>query len=217
MKDLHPAWIATKLIAKIVLRKQTKKSIRYLKHVFMTMKDHQHNQKFSKEQNHNDFRLERIDQFHHKVDPLWGKPRYSFFVHRDKQYLNWRYFDHPDTFTVLAAIKEKEYLGYIALKLSNDKQTGILCDFVTVNDRLDVFLRLVCESEKVLKQNGAKKITLMCVAGSTYYDTLSTLGYYDPGRENYNPIFIYAKTEIGKRILENQGRWHFTFGDTDEV
>ena len=85
----------------------------------------------------------QIDRFSNEVDPLWGKPRYSFFVYRDKEYLNWRYFDNPDTFIVLAAVKDHDYLGYIALKLSNDKRTGILCDFVTMDDRSDVFLCLV--------------------------------------------------------------------------
>jgi len=216
-KDLNPMRLAIKLIAKIILRKQIKKSVRYLKHLFKMLKVQRQVQQFGQDQNTNSFTIKRIDRFHHEIDPFWGKPRYSFFIYRDEQYLNWRYFEHPDTFTVLAAIKGEEYLGYIALKLSNDKQTGILCDFVTVDDRLDVFLGLVCESEKVLKQKGAKRITLRCVADSTYYDALSASGYYDPGREIYNPIFIYAKTEIGKRVLENPGRWHFTFGDTDEV
>ena len=105
-----------------------------------------------------------IDRFSNEVDPLWGKPRYSFFVYRDKQYLNWRYFDNPDTFIVLAAVKGHDCLGYIALKMSNDKRTGILCDFVTMDDRSDVFLCLVDESENILRQHGAENIQLRCIA-----------------------------------------------------
>lgn len=216
-KDLNPMRLAVKLIAKTILGKQAQKSFRHLSHLARVLMIQRQSKKLGQNPGGNDFTITRISRFTKEVDPFWGKPRYSFFIYRDEQYLNWRYFEHPDTFTVLAAIKGEEYLGYIALKLSNDKQTGILCDFVTVDDRLDVFLGLVCESEKVLKQKGAKRITLRCVADSTYYDALSASGYYDSGRESYNPIFIYAKTEIGKRVLENPGRWHFTFGDTDEV
>ena len=103
------------------------------------------------------------------------------------------------------------------MKLPNDKRTGILCDFVTVDDRSDIFFALVSESEKVLKQNGAKRITLRCIADSPYYHVFNTLEYYNPGPEMNHPVFVNAKTDLGKRVLENPGKWHFTFGDTDEV
>ena len=79
------------------------------------------------------------------------------------------------------------------------------------------FLSLVSESEKILRQNGAEHIQLRCIVDSPYYHDLETLGYYDPGPESYSPVVMYAKTEMGKRVLENPGKWHFTFGDTDEV
>jgi len=217
MKDLNPIWIATKLIVKIILRRQTKKSVRHLKHLCMMLKDQRQFQEFGKDKKYNNFAIERIDRFHREVNPFWGNPRYSFFVLRDKQYLNWRYFDHPDPFIVLAAVNEGSYLGYMVMKLSNDKQTGILCDFVSVDDRLDVFFTLVVESEKVLKQNGVKRIILRCIADSPYYLVFHELQYYNPGPESIHPVFVNAKSEIGKRVLQNPGKWHFTFGDTDEV
>jgi hypothetical protein len=215
-KSLNPMWLAFKLIAKIILGKQVQKNFRHLKHLSRRLTTRRPMQVLQNSRA-NDFAVMQIDRFTNEVDPLWGKPRYSFFIYRDKEYLNWRYFDNPDKFIVLAAFKGQDCLGYSALKLSNDKRTGILCDFVTMNDRSDVFLALVCESEKILRQNGVNSIQLRCIVDSPYYRDLNTLGYYDPGRESYSRVVIYAKTEIGKRILENPGRWHFTFGDTDEV
>ena len=141
--------------------------------------------------------------------PCGESRRYSFFVYRDKEYLNWRYFDNPDKFLVLAAVKGQDCLGYIVLKMSNDKRTGILCDFATIDDRSDVFLSLVSESEKILKQKGAERITLRCIVDSPYYHDLNSLGYYDPGQESYSRVVIYAKTEMGKRVLENP--WKMAF------
>ena len=163
-KSLNPLWLATKLAAKILLGKQTRKSFHHLRHLSRRLTTRLQSLQSGQNSNKNDFTIMHIDRFTNEVDPFWGKPRYSFFVYRDKEYLNWRYFDHPDLFIVLAAVKEQSYLGYIALKLSNDKRTGILCDFVTMDDRSDVFISLVCESEKVLKQNGAERITLRCIA-----------------------------------------------------
>jgi GNAT superfamily N-acetyltransferase len=216
-KSLNPMWLATKLTAKIILGKETHNSAHHLRHLSKRLKMRLQSSELMENSSKHDFIITTIDRFHHEVDPLWGKPRYSFFVYRDKKYLNWRYFDHPDTFIVLAAFKGQTNLGYIVMKLSNNKRTGILCDFVTVDDRLDVFLGLVCEAEKVLKQNGAERVTLRCIADSPYYDVFNELQYYNPGQGSIHPVFVNAKTEMGKRVLEKPGKWHFTFGDTDEV
>ena len=216
-KNLNPLWLTAKLVAKIILGKQTQKSVHHLKHLSRRQKKGRQFSQHEKYFMNNNFAIVRIDRFRHDIDPLWGKPRYSFFICRDKEYLNWRYFDNPDTFIVLAATKGEAYLGYIALKLSNDKQTGIMCDFVTVDDRSDVFFALVRESEKVLKQNGTKQIMLRCIADSPYYNVFHELQYYDPGTGSIHPVFVNARTDIGRRVLQNPGKWHFTFGDTDEV
>jgi len=216
-KSLNPVWLATKLTAKIILGKETQKSAHRLRHLSKRLKTRRQSVQSAYNSSKHDFSITTIDRFHHEVDPLWGKPRYSFFVYRDKQYLNWRYFDHPDTFIVLAAVKGEAYLGYIVLKLSNNKRTCVLCDFVTVDDRSDVFFALVSEAEKILKKNGTENIQLRCTADSPYYEVFSTLNYYNPGPGSNHPVFVNAKTEMGKRVLESPGRWHLTFGDTDEV
>ena len=216
-KSLNPVRLASKLCAKIILGKQAQKSFHQLAYLSGRIMTRSRSLQSLQNSNQKEFNVVKIDSFKNEVDPLWGKPRYSFFVYRDKEYLNWRYFDNPDKFLVLAAVKGQDCLGYIVLKMSNDKRTGILCDFATIDDRSDVFVSLVSESERVLKQKGADRITLRCIVGSPYYHDLNSLGYYDPGQDSYSRVVIYAKTEMGKRVLENHGKWHFTFGDTDEV
>jgi len=216
-KSFNPLQLALKLIAKIILGKQVKESIHHLSYLFKRMTTKRKHLLSKQDSSAHDFTIMTIDRFHIEVDPLWGKPRYSFFVYRDKDYLNWRYFDNPDTYIVLAAVKGQECLGYIVSKIAKDKRRGVLCDFVAMDDRSDIFLALVRESEKVLKQKGVGSIQLRCIVDSPYYRDLVTLGYYDPGPGRYQPNNVYAKTDLGKRVLENPGKWHFTFGDTDEV
>jgi GNAT superfamily N-acetyltransferase len=216
-KSLTPALFTMKLIGKLILRRDTGKNYRYLKYlvkrIFGLPKGAYPYQSYHE----NDFHLAIIDKFNEQVDALWGEPRYLFFIYRDSSYLNWRYFENPDKYTVLAALKDEEYLGYIVLKILKDNITGVICDFVTLNDRLDVFSALVMESEEILKRKGATLVQLRCIVESPYYQTLNELGYYDHGEESYQPIVIYPKTELGKRVLDNIGRWHFTWGDSDEV
>ncbi|HPQ44612.1 MAG TPA: GNAT family N-acetyltransferase [Syntrophales bacterium] len=158
-----------------------------------------------------------IDKFKHEIDGLWGVPRYLFFTIRDNIYLNWRYFDHPDTYQVLIAEEVGEPLGYAVTKLSKDGKIGTICDFITIEDRMDVFAALIRESEKMLKKAGVDFIQLFCVEDSPYFQTLLNLGYYDLGPKKRQPIIVYAGTEYGKRIIETDAKWHFTIADSDLV
>ena len=216
-KSLNPVPFTIKLIGKILLWRNTNKNYPYLKYI-LKRKLTQPNFVHRHENYHkNDFHVAIIDKFNKKIDGLWGKPRYLFYILRDSSYLNWRYFINSDKYTVLAAIKDEEFLGYIALKMSKDNTTGVICDFITVNDRSDVFIALVNKSEEIVRRNGANLIQVECIVDSAYYKTLNELGYYDHGPESYQHLTIYSKTEIGKRVLENSGKWHFTSGDWDDV
>jgi GNAT superfamily N-acetyltransferase len=216
-KSLNRMGLALRLSAKIILGRDVRKNLQHL--VYLARMTGSISQVGGPAQGRgeNGFQIVEIDRFRNRVDPLWGEPRYSFFVVRDADYLNWRYFDNPDRFTVLAAVRDGEYLGYVALKMAKNNRTAIMCDFVSVNDRPDVFALLVGEAEKIVRRNGAEVMQLRCIADSSYYTELKKVGYYDPGPERYHRVVIYGGTELGRRILENPGKWHFTYGDTDEV
>jgi hypothetical protein len=216
-KRLDPAAFTIKLIGKIFLGRDSRRNYKYLRWLMLKKPKQTGDAAKREPDTSDDFEVELIHSFDENVDPLWGKPRYSFFLRRDARYLNWRYFENPDKYNVLVAAKGEAYLGYIVTKMAKDKITGVICDFITFDDRMDVFYSLVKQAEAVLKKSGAKLIQLKCIVDSPYYETLASLGYYDPGPEGYQRVVIYGKTEMGKAILENSGKWHFTLGDTDEV
>jgi GNAT superfamily N-acetyltransferase len=216
-KSLKPIFFMIRLILKIIARRDV--HYNYRKLIYILKRKSSQRKGFDSDEIYirEDFNVIKIDKFNTKLDGLWGTPRYLFYILRDSSYLNWRYCNNPDKYTILAAIKDKEYLGYIVLKISKDNSTGILCDFITVNDRQDIFWALVKKAEQILKRSGTELIQLRCIVDSPYYNILNKLGYYDHGPESYQPICIYSKTELGKRVLEKSGRWHFTLGDSDEV
>lgn len=216
-KSLNPMRFGVKLMAKMILGRDLRKSYLQFGNLVRTAMKKRHDVSDERDEVRNAFQILEIDKFRDEVDPLWGNPRYSFFIFRDSRYLNWRYFENPDRFRVLAAVEGGEYLGYIVLKMAKDKRTAILCDFVTIDDRADVFLELVKRGEETQRQSGARVVNLMCIVDSPYYRELTKLGYYDLGPEEYQPVVVYGGTTLGRRILEMPGKWHFTYGDTDEV
>jgi len=156
----------------------------------------------------------RIDEFKDEIDGLWGSLRYDFFTVRDKSYLNWRYFENPDKYDVIVAKKGDKCLGYVVKKLSKDGKIGLICDFITIDDRVDVFCRLIQEAEKEFKKQGVQRIELMCVENTPYYRALLEHAYWDQFRQ---PIIIFYRSDFIKTLLEKDAKWHFVWSDSDNA
>jgi len=164
------------------------------------------------------FDIVPVDRFAVGIDGLWGRSRtdYCFFTVRDESYLNWRFFENPDRYEVYAAIEDDRYLGYVATKLftSEDMVVGTICDFVTSNDRVDVFADLINEVESKFKEWGVEYIQVWCVEGSPYFWHLARSGYL---KRAEIPVIVFASTEIGKQLVQMKGIWHFTMADSDNI
>ena len=162
--------------------------------------------------------IKSMSQFEDEVDGLWGLPRkdYVFFVIRDKKYLNWRFFSNPDQYTVLAAKTNNVLLGYIVLKISKNEDycIGSICDFITYQDRIDVFKYLLTEADSFFHKAGVDFIQLLCSLNSPYFETIRNFGYLI---RRDRPIIVYSGTEIGKQIHSTDDKWHFTLADSDNI
>lgn len=160
-----------------------------------------------------------IDRFTMEFEGLWGSPRkdHVFFTVRDKTYLNWRFSTNPDNYMVLLATKGDDYFGCVVTKLSKRREVvvGTICDFVTHQDRLDVFYQLIREAEKRLKEAGAHYLQVRCAENSPYFQALVLSGYIVRGA--ISGVIIFAGTEVGKQILETNRKWHFTIADSDNI
>lgn len=169
-------------------------------------------------QKHQSFVILNVDYFPDDIDGYWGnKNRFVFLNVRDKTYLDWRFIQNPDQYQIKIAIEEESCIGYIVTKLSNNGKTGYICDFISKNDREDVFTALVKDSEKQLRKCGVKTIRTWSVECSSYYQSLSKNGYYDRGSNFRQPIIVYSHTKYGKLLLESKAPWHFTMADSDHI
>lgn len=158
-----------------------------------------------------------VNNIEDEIDGLWGNPRYIFFTVRDKTYLNWRYSMNPDEYQILLAKGKGDYWGYLVLKLSQDGKRGIICDYITFNDQMDVFHMLIKRAEQIFKEAGVDFIQVQCAFCSPYYHTLANYAYHDQGATYQQPIIIYSKSDCGKTLLSTDARWHFTASDADNI
>lgn len=157
-------------------------------------------------------------KFDEEVDGLWGSQRkdFIFFTIRDKNYLNWRFFLNPDDYTILIAKKNNTILGYIVLKISrnDDSCIGSICDFITYQDRNDVFKQLLSEAEKLFQNERVDFIQLLCSSNSPYFEPLCNFGYLI---RRDRPVIVYTGTDVGKQIYDTDKKWHFTLADADNI
>lgn len=158
-----------------------------------------------------------VDKITDEIDGLWGSPRYIFFTIRDKTYLNWRYFSNPDEYQIIVAKSGSDYLGYIVTKLSRNKKVGTICDFITIDDRLDVFHILIEKAEQLLDKAGVYLIQLRCVDSSPYYQALLDQAYLEDGSDSRQPVIVYSGSDCGKTLLKTDAKWHFTISDSDNI
>ncbi|MFH1539634.1 MAG: GNAT family N-acetyltransferase [bacterium] len=165
-----------------------------------------------------EFDIMPVKRFPSGLDGRWGDGRedYVFFILRDEKYLNWRFFENPDEYTVFAAIKDTEHLGYAAVKLteSDGETTCAICDFATLNENTTVFEHLIIHIEKHFKEWNVGRARLYCAESSPYYGKLLELGYR---KKAGVPVIIFSGSDIGKKILNEKGNWHFTMADSDNI
>ena len=159
-----------------------------------------------------------VDSFNDEIDGLWGQKQYAFCTIRDQAYLNWRFFENPDSYIFLVARRNRECLGYLAAKISRNKKTAVICDYITHDDdNMHIFRLLLAKIEKILKQQKVHQLTTYCVHNSPYFRVFEESFYFDHGLERSFSTVLFYGTELGKQLYSTQQPWHFTLADTDNI
>ena len=168
-----------------------------------------------------DISISRVSSFPDDIEALWEQVAYKYDVMltRSKNYLEWRYVKNPDTYSILIATsKEGITLGYMVTKVGLSEKKlplGFIVDFLTAEDRSDVFRKLVAASLKEFHSKKVSFISTWAVKGGGYEKTLLRLGFL------VNPAvkisLICYKNELGNQIINHPYRWHFNQGDSDSI
>jgi len=90
-----------------------------------------------------------------------------------------------------------------------------IVDFLTVEDRSDVFRKLVAASLEEFHSKKVNFVSTWAVKGGFYEKTLLRLGFL-PNPAAKISLICY-KNELGNQIISHQYRWHFNQGDTDSI
>jgi hypothetical protein len=149
---------------------------------------------------------------------------YDNLLVRNKEYLEWRYIQNPDTYSILLAKnKAGATVGYMVTKVGFYSDTrvrsivnslgGFIVDFLTAEDDKGIFKKLLLTSLKDFIQSRVNFVSTWTIKGSFYDKLLLKFGFMPYGKAT----LICYQNELGSQVINKNCKWHFTMGDSDGI
>ncbi len=148
--------------------------------------------------------------------------RIPIIKHRTKEYLNWRYKDHPTREYKIFVLKENSMLeGYVVTRktIVNGKSIGVIVDFLvdsnTNPEKIKDLIKIALEDF----WNSDVSVTIAVFGPSTLeYQLLSKTGFKIAPKflkpQSSHFILINSDRDDLKQ-MKNYDSWFFSFGDYD--
>ena len=164
-----------------------------------------------------------IDKFDTKVNSLWDKVKASYrvIVPRTKDFLNWRFTEHPtiEYSKYIITNNDNEILGYLILKIytKGDEIKGHIVDMLCINNS-DVVKSLLDYSYDYFNKKGIRNLSCWMPDSCFCTQVIKEDGFVTNEFETYFGVRIFDKE--AKLLRNNVGQldsWHLTMGDSDVI
>ena len=168
----------------------------------------------------------KINDFDNRFNKLWDLAKNEFIIGivRDKEYLNWRYFQKPEENYIVFAIKsETELKGYITLKIENrfGLKVGLIMDILTIPSNISFQNDLITHAIYYFKKNNVDIISIIMFPHWRYYNTLKSNGFIKMYKVILpEKIYFGARlnnSKLNRQFIMEPKNWYLTWGDTDVV
>jgi len=160
--------------------------------------------------------IEEIVQLDDQFEPFWRKvlSLNPIMGIRDKNYMTWRYLQHPTrTYTIFRATKKGEMGGFIVLRKVDllEFNSAVIVDLLAL-DR-DFLMALVGKGIEQSQKEGVDLLGFMVPKPHPYYKILRGCGFL-PSFKTFL-FMVYSHTE--EKSLSNPKGWYVNWGDTDVI
>ncbi len=160
--------------------------------------------------------IEEIGQWDEHLDRFWERARtlYPMMGVRDRNYLNWRYFQHPTrNYTIYRGKKNGEMRGYIVLRKVDllDFNSTVIVDLLTLDEV--TLSALVKRGIQYSQQEGADLLGFMVPQGHFYYKILGKMGFL----HSFKTFLLMIYSHWNEEVLFDPKGWYVNWGDTDVI
>lgn len=150
------------------------------------------------------------------IGPLWARVREELVlaVVRDRDYLAWRYLEHPDVrYEFVAALRGGQLAGLAVVRrggLADD--VLLIADWLAPQADRDVRFALLCEVSAHARRLGLGAVACWFPAGISEFDGFQRLGF----RVRYTPIVMAGRIwDPAVEMEEVRRSFYMTLGDID--
>ena len=160
------------------------------------------------------------------IDAFWEeiKGKYPIILTRDKTYFQWRYFDIPmRKYRVFAYKKDARIMGYIVLTIReiDGVKSGMIIDFLTSDDNVEIGKELVYKCYEVFKQNKTELLGSLMLEHTSEYRILKKCGFIRCPKflqpQPFPLIYRAHRKEYETKQMTQVNNWFVTMGDYDAV
>jgi GNAT superfamily N-acetyltransferase len=168
--------------------------------------------------------IEARDHLGPEFDSFWMRAmsQAQIIQKRDRQFLNWRFKQRPNQgYQVLAALRNKELLGYIVTREVNisQRKVGVIMDYLVLPGRADVFRRLLHYALEHFRKQGLDLSCAACMKNNIHYKALRSAGFIRlPSRLNPRKLILVGRVNQdtkAKDIFLDKRSWFLSFADWD--
>jgi hypothetical protein len=167
-------------------------------------------------------KVTEVRKFDSSINDFFSKINgdYDLIIHRNSEYLNWRYSDDRagNHCVYIATGKDGSVLGYIVLIFNSynaNYPVGFITEIITLNKRTDVADILVKKAKKFFFDNGVNLINFLIPAKHPYEGLMRRHGFIY-SRININLFYQqFRGPELSELLKTNNPEIFFSWGDLD--
>jgi hypothetical protein len=160
--------------------------------------------------------IEKVGLLDEQFDGFWRKVSalYPVIGVRNRNYLTWRYLQHPTrNYTIYRAKKSEEMRGYIVLRKVEllNFNSAVIVDLLALDD--EILYELVEKGIHHSQQEGVDLVGFMVPQDHLYYKILRQIGFLPSFKTFRFMVYSHWKEEV---LFDPKG-WYVTWGDTDVI
>lgn len=164
--------------------------------------------------------IHEIDKFDDRVNVLWDKVKagYRIIVPRTKDYLNWRFAEHPiiEYPRYIITSGSSELSGYMILKVYTKgyEVKGHIVDMLCIDDR-NVVKSLLRAAYSYFNNKDIHNLSCWMPESCFCTRILEEEGFISKEFDVNFGVRIFKKADKSLNSVEQLDNWHLTMGDVD--
>jgi hypothetical protein len=160
--------------------------------------------------------IEKVGLLDEQFDGFWQKVSalYPVIGVRNRNYLTWRYLQHPTrNYTIYRAKKSEEMRGYIVLRKVEllNFNSAVIVDLLALDD--EILYELVEKGIEYSREEGVDLLGFMVPRLHPCYRSMRKEGFLPSFKTFRFMVYSHWKEEV---LFDPKG-WYVTWGDTDVI